>query len=102
MEVYDRHDNVVMCQCCAQDGSQIPAIGHSKNPDWSGYWLCQDCIDEYDARAPLEPRPPVELTSTKRLQRDGSGLGIHVDRAITDALGVDYGDLVEVTIRRVE
>lgn len=45
---------------------------------------------------------PESLTITKRLQKDGSGLGVHVDRNIADELGVDYGDMVEITIRRVK
>ena len=43
-----------------------------------------------------------ELTFTKKLQKNGSGLGIHVDRVITESLGVGHGDLVEITIRRVD
>lgn len=40
------------CESCAAAGQHgIPAVGHSTNPNWSGYWLCQECIDEYNSRA---------------------------------------------------
>lgn len=42
------------CESCAENGEHgVPAVGHSKNPDWSGYNLCQECIDEYDRRSPI-------------------------------------------------
>lgn len=39
------------CESCAEVGiHNIPAIGHCQNPDYSGYWLCAECITEYDSR----------------------------------------------------
>ncbi len=89
------------CEGCVVTGIRTPATGRSKHPDYEGYVLCQDCMDEYDARWEREHHRPSELTFSKRLQMDGSGLGVHVDRAIADELGVGYRDMVEVTIRRV-
>lgn len=44
----------IECESCAENGQHgIAAIGHSNNPDWSGYDLCQECINEYDARLPV-------------------------------------------------
>ena len=42
------------CEACQAGGIETPAIGNSKNPDWSGYELCEECIAEYDSREPLE------------------------------------------------
>lgn len=42
------------CDSCAENGNHgVPAVGHSINPDWSGYNLCQECIEEYNARGPI-------------------------------------------------
>ena len=42
------------CESCAENGDHgVPAVGHSVNPEWSGYWLCRACIGEYDARPPV-------------------------------------------------
>ena len=49
----------------------------------------------------LSPRPR-ELTVSKRLQVVGNSLCVIVDRSVADELGVDRGDWVEYTIRRVE
>jgi hypothetical protein len=38
------------CESHLVNGEHVPAVGHSRNPDWSGYKLCQECIDEYDGR----------------------------------------------------
>ena len=45
---------------------------------------------------------PTELTYPKRIQTVGNSLCVLVDRSVADALGVDRGDWVEITIRRVE
>ncbi|MCL6560534.1 MAG: hypothetical protein K6U74_17410 [Firmicutes bacterium] len=34
-----------MCESCGEK----PATGRSRNPDWSGYDLCDECIAEYDS-----------------------------------------------------
>jgi len=93
-------DSPQMCESCAEGGYVVPAVGHSENLDWSGYWLCEECIREYNSRAPLEPEPQ-ELVYSKRLQTVGNSLCVIVDRSVADALGVDRGDWVQVTIRRV-
>ncbi len=41
------------CESCAEGGLETSATGHSTNPDWSGYDLCDDCIAEYNGRAPI-------------------------------------------------
>jgi hypothetical protein len=38
------------CESHAVNGEHVPAVGHSSNPDWSGYNLCAECIAEYDRR----------------------------------------------------
>jgi len=50
-------ETMTECDAHAEGGEHgIPAVGHTKNPDWSGYDLCQECIDEYEERAPIGPR----------------------------------------------
>ena len=39
-----------MCDTCAAAGIDTPATTRSRNPDWSGYQLCQPCAREYDFR----------------------------------------------------
>lgn len=54
---------VIECESCAEGGFYgVPAVGHSSNPEWSGYNLCQECIDEYDRRPPINggDRPLME------------------------------------------
>lgn len=51
---------IIECDACAQDGGHVPATGHSSNPQWSGYELCDECIEHYDA----EPRT---LSAVSRL-----------------------------------
>ena len=42
------------CESCAENGDHgVPAVGHSENPEWSGYWLCEQCIHEYNGRPPV-------------------------------------------------
>ena len=42
------------CESCAESGEHdIPAIRHSANPDFIGYWLCEECATEYDSRPPV-------------------------------------------------
>lgn len=44
-------ETMLECDSCAENGEHgIPAVGHSQNPDWSGYDLCAQCINEYDQR----------------------------------------------------
>ena len=40
----------VWCESCLVAGEHTPATTHSKNPDWSGYDLCEECAAEYDRR----------------------------------------------------
>ncbi len=50
-EIAAGFEAVIECESCAEGGQHgVPAVGHSRNPDWSGYNLCQECIDEYDSR----------------------------------------------------
>jgi len=44
-----------LCESCILAGKRVVATGHSSHPDWAGYWLCDDCIAEYDSRAPIAP-----------------------------------------------
>lgn len=44
---------IVECESCLVTGEHVPATGHSTNPDWSGYDLCDECIAEYNSRAPI-------------------------------------------------
>ena len=44
---------MALCEACA--ASEPPTslrlgVGRSENPEYSGYWLCQECIEEYDNR----------------------------------------------------
>ena len=49
------------CESCAEAGDHgVPGVGYSKNKNWSGYWLCQECINEYDSRMPETPFTPDE------------------------------------------
>jgi len=43
----------IECESCAVTGIKTPATGHSNNPEWSGYDLCDECIAEYDSRQPI-------------------------------------------------
>ena len=43
---------------------------------------------------------PSPVGFVKPLTKSGSGLGVHVDRPVTDALDLVRGDLVLITIRR--
>ena len=43
---------------------------------------------------------PSEITATLRIARQGNSLSLNVTREVK-AIGADYGDLVEVTIRRL-
>jgi len=89
------------CESHANSGEHnAPAVGHCRNPDYSGYWLCQECIDEYDSR--MGYTPPESLTISKRITTTGTSLAVVIDRPVADELGVDYGDMVEITIRRVK
>ena len=58
---------------------------------------CGAALDEDRWVADLEE----ELVYSKRLQTVGNSLCVIVDRSVADALGVDRGDWVQVTIRRV-
>lgn len=49
------------CESCAQNGAHgVPAVGHSRNPEWSGYDLCQECIAEYDNRPPVNNADAID------------------------------------------
>ncbi len=41
-----RAEETKICESC----NEKPATGHCKNPDYSGYCLCDECITEYDSR----------------------------------------------------
>jgi hypothetical protein len=41
------------CDSCAVSGDRVLATGHSTNPDWSGYDLCDECQEEYNQRDPI-------------------------------------------------
>lgn len=43
----------IECESCIVAGIHTPATGHSTNPDWSGYNLCDQCQQEYNNREPL-------------------------------------------------
>jgi hypothetical protein len=44
-------ERMIECDSCAEGGEHgVPAVRHSENPDWSGYDLCQECIEEYNQR----------------------------------------------------
>lgn len=43
---------------------------------------------------------PVPVEFVKALTSSGSGLGVHVDRPVLDALDLVRGDLVKMTIQR--
>ena len=53
-EMTDHADD--FCWSCAEDGQSVEATTHSTNEDYAGYPLCAACADEYDKRAPIEPR----------------------------------------------
>jgi len=44
---------IKLCESCLVGGIEREATTHSKNPDWSGYELCEECAAEYDSREPL-------------------------------------------------
>jgi hypothetical protein len=44
---------ITWCESCLQTGERVPATGHSRNPDWSGYDLCDECQGEYNSRPPV-------------------------------------------------
>ena len=44
------HREITWCESCAVAGIKREATTHSKNPDWSGYDLCNECAAEYDKR----------------------------------------------------
>lgn len=52
-------NKIVLCESCLEGGIKTPATGHSKNPDWSGYNLCDKCITEYDSREPINSAEDV-------------------------------------------
>ncbi len=39
-----------ICGSHANDYEAVAATGHSRNPHWSGYDLCGECIAEFDGR----------------------------------------------------
>ena len=43
---------------------------------------------------------PKDLIMTKRLHTDGGGFKVHIDKAIVEKLGLQYGDMVQISIRR--
>ena len=50
---------LVECESCAEGGFHgVPAVGNSNNPEWSGYDLCQECIEEYNNREPVNSVKP--------------------------------------------
>lgn len=55
----------VWCESCLVAGEHVPATGHSANPDWSGYDLCDACRAEYDSRPPVDDRHIKETTMRK-------------------------------------
>jgi len=48
--MYCETHNQTECDSCRETGIHTPATGHSTNPDWSGYDLCDECRAEYDSR----------------------------------------------------
>ena len=46
------------CESCRATGRETPATTRSSNPDWSGYVLCAECADEYNARKTIAPKEP--------------------------------------------
>ena len=53
---------------CEVPGCQNEATGHTTNPEFSGYFMCDECIQEYDSREPLGQRR--EMTPAERLAQD--------------------------------
>ena len=45
---YTGQEDLVWCESCQMASMYMPATGHCKNPDYSGYEMCQECIDHYD------------------------------------------------------
>lgn len=42
------------CESCAAGGIHgVIATGHSTNPEWTGYDLCDECQAEYNSRSPI-------------------------------------------------
>ncbi len=40
-----------LCESCLDEGYKTEAVGNCKNPDYAGYLLCAECIQEYDSRS---------------------------------------------------
>ena len=46
-------ENEIMCWSCEMGGIKTPATGHSTNPDWSSYDLCDECQEYYNNEEPI-------------------------------------------------
>lgn len=69
---------LVECESCAENGTHgVPATGHSTNPEWSGYNLCDECQAEYNGRDPVnqaqKPLCPDCLAKGQRIEMGKSG-----------------------------
>ena len=47
-------EKIIKCDAHLVNGEHVPATGHSSNPEWAGYNLCDKCLAEYNNRQPIE------------------------------------------------
>ena len=85
LEGMDRLHFEVDCESCAVNGERVPAVGHSINPDWSGYNLCASCIAEYDSRPPVNT-DDHRYSALLRAARAGHKLSIASERRTVSTL----------------
>lgn len=70
-----RSEDAKECESCAEGGERnVPGVRNPQNPDWSGYWCCEECATEYDGRSPVNScqpdasTPPVERDFTAEMR----------------------------------
>jgi hypothetical protein len=51
-------------------GIETPATTHSRNPDYYGYELCEECAAEYDSRAPTQYNSLKQVIKRRLKQND--------------------------------
>lgn len=56
-EVHSKEVDMELCEMCQAVGFESAGVGHTNNPDWCGYLMCEECLEEYEARLPIEFRP---------------------------------------------
>ncbi|MBW1953636.1 MAG: hypothetical protein JRI66_11235 [Deltaproteobacteria bacterium] len=65
---------VKLCESCLASGRKVPATTRSRNPDYAGYELCEDCAREYDSRVQVRLSLSLEC---KRYLSEAMRVGAH-------------------------